>query len=151
MIQSRWVYYFINHNTFISIGNICTLIPNAHAHKRTANNFVFLKRISQNSFPNIICIIPKSFTVFCQELHNPKRNYKTRFEPRLPRMSSQKSNKHNILDLSSGPLASEASILPLDHQCWCLILPQSCTCQDPSWGNKSAKPVKVTGKNDSPQ
>jgi hypothetical protein len=41
---------------------------------------------------------------------------KTRFEPRLPRMSSWKSNKHNTLELNSGPLASEASILPLDHQ-----------------------------------
>jgi hypothetical protein len=44
----------------------------------TANNFGLMcsrKRISQNSFPNLIYIIPKSFMVFCQELHNPKRNY----------------------------------------------------------------------------
>jgi hypothetical protein len=44
----------------------------------TANNFGLMysrKRISQNSFPNYIHIIPKSFMVFCQELHNPKRNY----------------------------------------------------------------------------
>jgi hypothetical protein len=44
----------------------------------TANNFGFMyspKRISQNSFPNFIYIIPKSFMVFCQELRNPKRNY----------------------------------------------------------------------------
>ncbi len=44
----------------------------------TANNFGFMysrKRISQNSFPNFIHIIPKSFMVFCQELRNPKRNY----------------------------------------------------------------------------
>jgi hypothetical protein len=44
----------------------------------TANNFGLMysrKRISQNSFPNFIHIIPKSFMVFCQELHNPKRNY----------------------------------------------------------------------------
>jgi hypothetical protein len=50
----------------------------------TANNFGLMcsrKRISQNSFPNLIYIIPKSFMVVCQELHNPKRNYETRFEP----------------------------------------------------------------------
>ncbi len=44
----------------------------------TANNFGLMcsrKRIGQNSFPNLICIIPKSFMVFWQELHNPKRNY----------------------------------------------------------------------------
>jgi hypothetical protein len=43
----------------------------------TANNFglmYFDKRISQNSFSNFIFIIPKSFMVFCQELHNSKRN-----------------------------------------------------------------------------
>ncbi len=43
----------------------------------TANNFGLMcsrKRISQNSFPDLIHIIPKSFMVFCQELHNPKRN-----------------------------------------------------------------------------
>ncbi len=119
----------------------------------TANNFGLMcsRRISQNSFPNLIYIIPKSFVVFWQELHNPKRNYKTRFEPRLPRMSSWKSNIHNILILNSNTLASQAgtSILPLDHQS-CYIDLQSCPCQDPNWGNKSAKPVKVTGKNDSP-
>jgi hypothetical protein len=44
----------------------------------TANNFGLMcsrKRISQNSFPNLIYIMPKSFTVFCQQQHNPKRNY----------------------------------------------------------------------------
>jgi hypothetical protein len=48
------------------------------AFEYTANNFGLMysrKRISQNSFPNFIYIIPKSFMVFCQELHNPKRNY----------------------------------------------------------------------------
>ncbi len=35
---------------------------------------------------------------------------KTRFEPRLPRMSSWKSNTHNSLDFNSGPLASQVSI-----------------------------------------
>jgi hypothetical protein len=45
---------------------------------RTANNFGLMcsrKRISQNLFPNLIYIIPKSFMVFCKEPHNPKRNY----------------------------------------------------------------------------
>jgi hypothetical protein len=44
----------------------------------TANNFGLMysrKRISQNSFPNFIHIIPKSFMVFYQELRNPNRNY----------------------------------------------------------------------------
>ncbi len=44
----------------------------------TTNNFELMnsrKRISQNSFPNFIYIIPKSFMVFCQELCNPKKNY----------------------------------------------------------------------------
>ncbi len=60
---------------------------------------------------------------------------KTRFEPRLPRMSSWKSNKHDTLALNSGPLASYASILPLDHHSWYTMSPQSCPCQDPSWRN----------------
>jgi hypothetical protein len=34
------------------------------------------ERISQNSFPNFIYIFPKSFMIFCQELLDPKRNYK---------------------------------------------------------------------------
>ncbi len=45
---------------------------------RTANNFGLMysrKRISQNSFPNLSHIIPKSLMVFCQELHNLKRKY----------------------------------------------------------------------------
>jgi hypothetical protein len=44
----------------------------------TANNFGLIysrKRISQNSFPNSIHIIPKSSMEFCHELSNPKRNY----------------------------------------------------------------------------
>jgi len=44
----------------------------------TANNFGLMysrKRISQNSFPSFIYIIPNSFMVFCLELNNPKRNY----------------------------------------------------------------------------
>ncbi len=45
----------------------------------TANKFGLiysLKRISQNSFPNFTYIFPKSFMIFCQELLDPKRNYK---------------------------------------------------------------------------
>jgi hypothetical protein len=42
----------------------------------TANNFGIMyarKRISQNSFPNLIYIFPKSFMIFCQELQqDPK-------------------------------------------------------------------------------
>ncbi len=120
----------------------------------TANNFGLMysrKRISQNSFPNFIYIIPKSFMVFCQELRNPKRNYENQiWTYRLPRTSSWKSNEHNTLELNSGTFASHASILPLNHQSWYIWIPQSCPCQDHSWGNKSAKQVKVTSKNDSP-
>ncbi len=51
----------------------------------------FRKRISQNSFPNLINVFPKSFMIFWQELQDPKGILKTRFEPRLPRMSSWKN------------------------------------------------------------
>ncbi len=60
-------------------------------YQHTANNFGLMysqKRIRQNSFPNFIFIILKSFMIFCQELGNPKRNYEKQFQPRLPRMSS---------------------------------------------------------------
>ncbi len=62
--------------------------------RNTANNIGFMysrKRISQNLFPNFIYIFPKSIM-------------KTRFEPRLTRMSSWKNIKHHILDLNSGLL-----------------------------------------------
>ncbi len=42
----------------------------------TANNFGLMccrKRISQNSFPNFIYIIPKSFMIFCQEPNHTLR------------------------------------------------------------------------------
>ncbi len=42
--------------------------------------------------------------IFCQELQDPKKNYETRFEPRLPRMSSWKNIKLHTLDWNSGPL-----------------------------------------------
>jgi hypothetical protein len=44
----------------------------------TANNFGFMysrNRIYQYSFPNFIYIFPNSFTIFCQKLLDPKRNY----------------------------------------------------------------------------
>ncbi len=44
----------------------------------TANNFGIMysrKRISHNSFPNLIYIFPKAFMIFCQELQDSKRNY----------------------------------------------------------------------------
>ncbi len=80
----------------------------------------------------------------------PKGIMKTSFEPRLPRMSSWKSIKNHTLDLNSGPLHhwqifSHCAITARD-----LMSPQSCPSQDPSWGNISAKQVKVTGKNESP-
>jgi hypothetical protein len=82
----------------------------------------------------------------------PKGIMKTRFEPRLPRMLSWKSNKNQTSQpgFELRPSPSQASILPLDHQSWYIISPQSWPCQDLSWGIKSARPVKVTGKNDSP-
>jgi hypothetical protein len=52
----------------------------------TANNFGIMysrKRISQNTFPNLIYIFPKSFIIFCQGLQIPKGIMKTRFEPKL--------------------------------------------------------------------
>ncbi len=47
-------------------------------------------------------------------------------------MSSWKINRHNTPDLNSGPLASYASILPMDHHSLYKLSPQSCPCQDPS-------------------
>ncbi len=74
---------------------------------RTANNFGNMYsriRISQNSFPNFIYIL-----YFQSHSWDSVRNYKipkgimkSRFEPRLPRMSSWK--KLHTLDLNSGPL-----------------------------------------------
>ncbi len=56
---------------------------------RTANNFGIMysrKRISQNSFPNLINIFPKSFMIFCQELQDPKRNYENQiWTPKAPK------------------------------------------------------------------
>ncbi len=80
----------------------------------------------------------------------PRGIMKTRFEPRHPRMSSWKSNKHHTLDLNSGPLHHQQVFCHWTTIARYIMFPQSCTCQDPSWGNKSAKPAKVTGKNNSP-
>ncbi len=70
----------------------------------TANNFgiMYSRRISQNSFLNLIYIFPKSSMIFCQELQDPKRNYKNQIWTWLPRMSLWK--KLHTLDLNSGPL-----------------------------------------------
>jgi hypothetical protein len=87
-----------------------------------ANNFGIMysrKRISQNSFPNLIYIFPKSFMIFYSV-----RNYKipkgimiTRFEPRLPRMyvnMKKYITAHTGFELETP--ASFSSILSLDHQ-----------------------------------
>ncbi len=101
------------------------------------------KRISQNSFPKISFIYFQSPSWYSVRNYKiPKGIMKTRFEPRLPRMTSWKNNKLHTLDLNLGPPVSEAKYLSLDHQ--------SCLCQDHSWGNKAAKPIKVTGKNGIP-
>ena len=42
------------------------------------------KRISQNSFPNFIYIFPKSFMIFCQELHCEKSLFVLAFHQKIP-------------------------------------------------------------------
>ena len=63
----------------------CSLITSLiKLYGHTANNFGLMyswKRISQNSFPNFIYIIPKTFMIFCQELGNPNRNYENQIWP----------------------------------------------------------------------
>jgi hypothetical protein len=64
----------------------------------TANNFGLMysqKRISQNSFPNFIHKIPKSFMVFCQELHNPKRIYENQ------NLGSQGCHNEKVVNITS--------------------------------------------------
>ncbi len=83
----------------------------------------------------------------------PKGIMKTRFEPRLPRLSSWKSIIHHTLYLNSGPLHKMKVFYHWTIKARYLRSPQSCIRQDPIWGYKSVKsvkPVKVTGKNDSP-
>ncbi len=58
------------------------------------------KRISQNSFPNFIYIFPKSFMIFYKI---PKEIMKTRFGPRLPRMSSWKKKLTSHPGFELGP------------------------------------------------
>jgi hypothetical protein len=74
----------------------------------TANSFGLMysrKRISQNSFPNLIYIFPKSFMIFCQELHNPKRNYENQICTKAPKdVIMKKKIRHHTLDLNSVPL-----------------------------------------------
>jgi hypothetical protein len=107
------------------------------------------KRISQNSFPNFIPIIPKSFMVFCQELHNPKRNYENRFKPRLRGCHNEKVVNITIWIWTQAPCIT-CKYFATGPSEWCRKFPQSCSCQDLSWEYTCAKPGKVTGKNDSP-
>jgi hypothetical protein len=87
----------------------------------TANNFGLMysrKRISQNSFPNLIYIFPKSFMIFCQELHSPKRNYENQICTKAPLgCHHEKKIRHHTLNLNSVPLKhQQVHILSLDHQ-----------------------------------
>ncbi len=85
MRKSLTIIQFSNHSAILvdyAIINLhrYTIWEFGRASKMlyTANNFGLMysrKRISQNSFPNFIHIIPKSFMVFCKGLRNPKRNY----------------------------------------------------------------------------
>ncbi len=71
----------------------------------TANNFGIMysrKRISQNSFSNFIYIFQSHSWYSVRNYKIPKGIMKTRFKPRLPRMSSWK--KLHTLDLNFGPL-----------------------------------------------
>jgi hypothetical protein len=80
-----WAFHFLSlstHSPSIQyltgecLPENCQRLTSCHY---TANNFGLMysrKRISQNSFPNLIYIFPKSFMILCQELSNPKRNYK---------------------------------------------------------------------------
>jgi hypothetical protein len=70
------------------------------------------ERISQNSFPNFIYIFPKSFMIFCQELLDPKRNYKNQIGALAPKDVLMK--KYTRFELM--PPAYEAGSLSLDHQ-----------------------------------
>ncbi len=72
---------------------------------------------------------------------------KTRFEPSLPRMSAWKNIK--IQDSKPGPLQQLYVLWHWTTKPRYIESPQICSCEDHSWGNKSAKPVKVTGKNES--
>jgi hypothetical protein len=59
------------------------------------------KKISQNSFPNLIYIFPKSFMIFYQELQDPKRNYKNQVWTLA--LKDVIIKKLHTLDSNSGP------------------------------------------------
>jgi hypothetical protein len=72
----------------------------------------------------------------------PKGTIKTRFEPSLPRMSALKNNKLLTKDSNPGPLHQLSVCRHWTIKARYIIqFPQSCLCEDPSWGNKSAKSV----------
>ncbi len=91
-----------------------------------------------------------NFWYFVRNYVIPKGIMKTRFEPRPPGMSLEKNNKFHTLGLNSGPLHQKQVFRHWIIKTSYIKFPQSCPSEDPNWGNKSAKPVKVTGKNDSP-
>ncbi len=118
----------------------------------SANNFGILcsrKRISQNLPPNFIYIFQSHSWYSVRNYVIPEGIMKTRFEPRPPGMSSWKNNELHTLDFNTGPLHRKQVFCHWTIKARYIMSPQSCPCQDPSWGSKSAKPVKVTGKNDS--
>jgi hypothetical protein len=77
----------------------------------TAKNFGMTYsriRISQNSFPNLIYIVPKSFMRFCQELQDPKRKHENQIWTSikylvtgLPKQDSKNSHKSILVQLKS--------------------------------------------------
>ncbi len=71
----------------------------------------------------------------------PKGTMKTRFEPSLPRMSAWKNNKLHTQDSNPGPLYQLWACWHWTIKARYIHFPQSCLCEDPSWGNKSAKSV----------
>ncbi len=108
---------------------------------RTANNFGLMysrKRISQISFMHFQSHLWYSVINYII----PKRIMKTRFEPRPPGMSSWKNNKFHTLELNSGSLHQKQGFCYWTINARYIMSPQSCPSQDPSRGNKSAKPVR---------
>jgi hypothetical protein len=77
-------------------------IPSGHRRTRSKSTLQIIldlcipekvQSISQNSFPNFICIIPKSFMVFCQELRNPKKNYENKMTRKYGFQKDQAPNR----------------------------------------------------------
>jgi hypothetical protein len=86
--------------------------------------------------PKSIYMFPKSFMIFCQELHKPDLN--------LGPQGCHYEKKFHTLDLNSGPMYQIQVFCHWTIKARYLMFPQSCPCQDPSWGNTSTKPIKVT-------